>query len=87
MYEHLWFDVFEYWMGCYWLLLAVTGCYWLLLANTPFRNRLTDKTGDVFNNNCTHVTTAVIQFLFDFVKQDNRNAVLGHLTNITHSPV
>lgn len=39
---------------------AVTGCYWLLLANTPFRNRLTDKTGDVFNNNCTHVTTAVI---------------------------
>lgn len=66
---------------------AVTGCYWLLLANTPFRNRLTDKTGDVLNNNCTHVTTAVIQFLFDFVKQDNRNAVLGHLTNITHSPV
>lgn len=48
---------------------VVTGCYWLLLANTTFRNRLTDKTGDVFNNNCTPVTTAVIQFLFDFVKQ------------------
>lgn len=79
MYEHLWFDVFEYWMGCYWLLLVVTGQHPL--------QKLTDKTGDMFNNNCTHVTTAVIQFLFDFVKQDNRNAVLGHLTNITHSPV